>query len=160
MRIGFLVSLLFGLSLVGCAHGPKPTHFTAPSVVPVTQSVDRTRGHITDAQKTVAELAKRLGDKDSMIVALNRSLDSAQTELRTAQNEIVKLDAQVKVQTIAANKLIDLNNKVEAQNVSLKASKHFWVKSTWYLGLALAAALIWIFKKPIFALIRMAAGIP
>lgn len=166
MRYLFLLCVLL---LFGCSTPIVIPRFAAPSAVPTQRAIERTSVHIDAAAlqvKTLKELIAKavslagenkplqltLAMADKQVDALTAELLSAKVEATSAKASLGDLDA-------ANQKLVGEVNvyvaRAQATIDKLTASRGRWRKTSIYEGLALLAAGLWIFKKPLLMLIGL-----
>ncbi len=159
-------------SFLSCAHVPRTApKFAAPVTTPLHKSVDTLKKntdtahkHLQNAITIVKTLPCKEEEARSMIVALNRDLSDAESELQTAQGTIVTLqtqlkqhDADLQKQTTLANQLSDNYNKLAAIN----AKNEIIVKKVnayWGMG-AIGYGFSMLFKRIIILIAICLAGI-
>ena len=121
----------------------------------------------TVAKEQIAVTAKDLNEILDLCPATKAIITQAQFDLSKAKDAVEaadaatsqaegardQLDEQLKEQTDSANALASDYAKSESQITSLKESRHSFVKLSWELGGLLVAALAFIFRKPLFALL-------
>lgn len=99
-----------------------------------------------------------------MAAANNNDLETVKLQLSQAQSYIDSLTKALmeasKANVVADKKLVAFDQKnaaFEKRMSALEASRHRWVKFSWFSGLGLLSSALWIFRTPIFALLRIAA---
>jgi hypothetical protein len=172
--------LLFLLPLVAlfisCAGPQQRSHFTAPSFVPVNQSVTNLVAN-NKASQTHAEKAKKaidsaekadspkilklaLEDAKGEIDALTKILLDDAAQQQVLEGQVKDLTTQVERQTNVANQVIDDNNKLIATNLKLaKQAKidadHVHRLKFWLCSAGAAIGLFLVFQ---FSSLLMAFG--
>jgi hypothetical protein len=143
--------ILFTLCFLGCSGIPKRgPHFTAPSAEPV-------RAHIASAQakaKTAKEAVEqnRPDEAKRDIDALSDELLNVQTALRDYELKSIQQTATLNACEDDKNTALTLVDK-EKQKASRASGK------LWRTRFLLLAAVIWIFRTPLLALLKMAVGL-
>ena len=155
MRLGIIA--LAAVCLCSCTTTRTAPRFTQPSTQPIRQGVQNAKTHVQSAKKQAQELEK-VAERDCpelklQIIDLESSLDTALSDLSTAEGARTQLDAQLQDQTTKANKLADSYDKSQ---LTIKAKDAaIWKRNRIILALGglLLASVAWIFRKPLFLLI-------
>ena len=143
------------LMLCSCASTQHiAPRFTAPSTTTIQKAHVEAESHVAKAKEIVKTLTISDPADQAKVDALTQELDETQDALAAAEGARDSLDTQLNTQTKQANVLADNYDKAGAQITSLQQSRHGWVKRFWIAAGLLAAAGIWIFRKPLM----MAAG--
>jgi chromosome segregation ATPase len=152
MRKWFLSFLLSPLLLASCTTTQTAPRFEKPSTAAIAKAHGEAISHIKSARTKAEQIEKQAPESLKLPVAsLRVDLDNALTSLDTGEGARKQLESQLQQQTDKANKLANDFDHSSAEILSLKSSRHRWVKYLAFSMLANIAAVGWIFRKPIFA---------
>lgn len=157
IAIKIVVSLLL---FTGCATAPrKAPRFNTPSTVPIQKAISTAKTKVQAAKEKTVIIGEECPQARAMVYALTQDLDGAMSELSTAEGARDQLQLELAVQVKQANDLADDYDKAAAQIESLKESRHRWVKWFAVESAVLSGVLLWLFRKPLFGLLRLAIPI-
>jgi hypothetical protein len=154
MRVIDISVLAASLLFASCASQQHiAPRFVQPSTAPIQKAQAVTHTNIQKAQEIVKTLTITLPPDQTKIDALSQALNDAQTSNDQIEGARAALETQLKSQTDTANTLASNYDKAGAQIVGLQESRHGWVKRFWMASGLLLLAGLWIFKKPILAMV-------
>lgn len=150
---GFLLWILGG-----CASAPPkpPARFIAPSTEPIAAAHRAAVKHIESAEEKVKIIEVECPAAKAVITALSADLSGAKAELRTSEDERIKLAGQYDKQLGIANWYADAYTNDQKEIATLKQSRHDWVKRFWMAGIIAGAMAAWILRKPLGAVLGWA----
>lgn len=162
LSVGRFLALKIAISillLTGCASAPhNAPRFTEPSTAPIRKAIATAKSKVESAKQKTVVIGEECPQAKAMVYALTQDLDGATAELSTAEGARDQLQAELTREIKQANELANDYDKAGAQITLLKESRHGWVKRFWMASAALLVCGIWIFRRPLLAMLGGFAG--
>lgn len=169
------LSLLIGCSVTlfaSCSTQTRSVHYSPPSAAPVRDKISSAQGHAAKAKKAVADAqaaVRKLGilpgsdgsasSLSSSLASANQEIDALTIELLSTQTALKDFELKVSDQTNAANRAIDEKNAAITERDRQAAKVRAIAKRERFFFLAMSGALIWIFRVPLWALLKIVIGL-
>lgn len=149
--------------LCSCASQTRSVRYSPPSAAPVRDKVSSAQTH-AKAAKGAIDKAEKLtppGNPDlkDQLGEASRFIDALLDELTNTQTALKDYELKVSDQTNAANRAIDEKNAAITERDRQAAKVRAIAKRERFFFLGMSGALIWIFRVPLWALLKIVIGL-